>query len=609
MRSRLTRIAMLLLPLLAGLPARAIPLRSNALQGGARYVPGEVLVTFKPQSAASSRSAAIRRLRSAQLSSLDSEGRMLHLRLDPAQSVDEAVRAYATDPAVESAQPNFIYHATAVPNDPKYSQMWGLKNTAQTIATDPAYADPPRTQNNPGVASMDIRAEAAWDRITDCSSVTVAVVDTGVNYNLTDLSANMWNGGGSYPNHGYDFVDNDNAPMDLNGHGTHVAGTIGAVGNNGVGTVGICWRASIMAVRVLDASGSGTTAAITQGVNFAVAQGAKVINMSLGGGASDTAFNNAITAATTAGVVVVVAAGNEATDNDSGTPSYPCNYTQPGLFCVAALDQNYAMANYSNYGATSVDIAAPGSNIVSLWPGTVTTILDDFTTGWTRTGAWAHQVISLTSGGVSSPYDMLTNPATWNASNLYANNADDKAYKTINLAGGDVLSLEFDAFVETESGNDVFTIAMSPSGGDPFSAGTVLDGISGGVNGTAYPFSYDVTPCATASCTLGFRFTSNASVAKSGIGIVNFDVKKLTLGTAGLNVISGTSMATPHVAGLVALVLAYNPQFSGLDAINAIKSGGVALSALAGKTTSGRAIDALGALNYISPPTGLRLAP
>ena len=120
---------------------------------------------------------------------------------------------------------------------------------------------------------MDI--EAAWDYITDCSSMTVAVVDSGVNYNHTDLASNMWNGGASFPNHGFNFVNNNNDPMDRNGHGTHVAGIIGAIGNNSLGTTGACWKASIMAVRVLDAAGSGTTATVISGVNFAVANGAR----------------------------------------------------------------------------------------------------------------------------------------------------------------------------------------------------------------------------------------------------------------------------------------------------------------------------------------------
>ncbi len=121
----------------------------------------------------------------------------------------------------------------------------------------------------------------------------VAVIDTGVNYNHEDLADNMWDGSASgYNYHGYDFVNSDYDPMDFNGHGTHVAGIIGAVGNNGKGVTGVCWNVKIMAVRVLNAVGEGTTANIVSGINFAVSRGAKVINMSLGGNLSDAVFSN-----------------------------------------------------------------------------------------------------------------------------------------------------------------------------------------------------------------------------------------------------------------------------------------------------------------------------
>ncbi|MEO8717222.1 MAG: S8 family serine peptidase, partial [Burkholderiales bacterium] len=151
-------------------------------------------------------------------------------------------------------------------------------------------------------------------------------------------------------------------------------GIIGAVGNNGTGTIGVCQKASIMAVRVLDDTGSGTTATAMQGVNFAVTNGARVINMSLvSTGSFDAALSDAITHAQESDVVVIVAAGNTGsagTNNDlAGNATYPCNFTQANLICVAALDQNYALANFSNWGTTSVDVGAPGTNILSTWAG------------------------------------------------------------------------------------------------------------------------------------------------------------------------------------------------------------------------------------------------
>src|SRR6266705_2422094 len=219
-----------------------------------QYVPGEVLVKFK--------SAAIAQERAATVAALG-----------------------------HTVQPNYIYHAAAVPNDTQYAQLWAFKNTGQTITTG-TYSP------TNGTTGDDMNIEPAWGHITDCSSVVVAVVDSGVNYTQEDLAANMWNGGFNFPNHGFDYVDSDNDPMDLNGHGTHVAGIIGAVGNNAKGTTGVCWTASIMAVRVLDATGSGSDVTIIQGIDFAITNSAKVINMSLGhGGPFSQAFSDAITSA------------------------------------------------------------------------------------------------------------------------------------------------------------------------------------------------------------------------------------------------------------------------------------------------------------------------
>jgi subtilisin-like proprotein convertase family protein len=155
--------------------------------------------------------------------------------------------------------------------------------------------------------------------------------------------------------------------MDDNGHGTHVAGTIGAVGNNGVGVAGVNWHARIMALKFLDSSGSGYTSDAVRALNFAVAHGAKVVNASFGGGGYDQAMATALANARAKGVIVVAAAGNDGTDNDAN-PVYPANYTGDNLVSVAATDRNDRLASFSNYGRTTVDIAAPGVGIYSTLP-------------------------------------------------------------------------------------------------------------------------------------------------------------------------------------------------------------------------------------------------
>jgi thermitase len=584
----------------AGLPTMSLgqTITSGAGWGAniASFVPDEVLVTFTTDSTVQMRRDVVASLGDRSINATFRSDRLRRVKLAPGRTVQQALAAYGAMPGVRSVQPNYVYHATAAPTDTQYGQLWAFKNVGQVVATG-TYAP------TSGTAGDDMNIEPAWDHITDCSSVVVAVVDSGVNYNQQDLSANMWSGN---PNHGWDFVDGDSDPMDLNGHGTHVAGIIGAAGNNSLGTTGVCWKASIMAVRVLDSTGSGTTADIIQGIDFAVANGAKVINMSLAGGTFDQLFSDAITGAQASDVVVVVAAGNETNDNDAGDARYPCNFTQPNLICVAALDQNFALATFSNWGATSVDIGAPGTNIVSTWAGAHNTVTDDFNGGgtldWTTSGGgWAYKLLGLSSGG---SIDALVNPSTF-PSGTYASNADGRVYKTFDLTGYDVATLNFLIELNIASG-DALNLNYRSSGGDPFTAGGItLIGGSGSTGGLFFPLSFDISACISATCSVGFQLLSDSTTNAQGAAIVEFSIDKLLLNSTTYNTISGTSMATPEVAGVATLLRAFNPQYTYADVVSAIKSGGRSVTTLAGKTTTGKAIDTMGALSYINPPSGV----
>ena len=573
------------------------------------YVPNEIIVKYKSKVSADNQKNSIEREGAQRIKRLNSKG-FNHVRLEKNKSIKEAIEDFKRDPDVEFAQPNYIYKASTIPNDSRYGQLWGLKNTAQTIvaANGP---DSPTSQANPGTAGKDMDLENAWSTITDCSSVVVAVLDTGINYNHEDLAANMWNGGVTYPKHGYDFISNTNDPMDQNGHGTHVAGTIGAVGNNSKGTTGVCWSVKLMAVRVLNAEGSGTTAGVIQGIDFAVARGAKVINMSLGGGpedtTTDTAFSNSITNARDAGVLVVVAAGNDTLNNDNASnTTYPCNFTQDNLLCVAALAQDYSLASFSNYGSTSVDVGAPGVNIVSAWPGTHSTMDDPLSAGWTMTTTtaqnWAYRVLNI--GGVTST---LANPPLYDRSTkTYDNNTDARAYKAFNLTGKNVAIVNFYMLWDVGSGDEI-SVHANNSGLDPMSSGTRLShplDFAGSSNSAAYHKSYDLTPFISNTTTVGFNLVSNATGVSYGSDISYFSIDTLTYNTNTYNVISGTSMATPHVAGLAAMLFAFNPNYTYSDVVTAIKSGGISTSSLVGKTTTGKAVSATGSLAHINAPTG-----
>ena len=585
-----------LLVQVATVPA-ASPIGTAGTPGS--YVAGEVLVKFKPVVSASYRISAAAVQGHAVLADLKQPG-WVQVKFDASQTMAQALAAYQNNPDVEFVQPNYIYRATAMPNDTQYGQLWAFKNTRQLVSG--SYIP------NIGTLGADINIEKAWDHITDCSSVVVAVIDSGVNYNQEDLAGNMWNGvAAGFPNHGFDFVAGDNDPMDLLGHGTHVAGIIGAAGNNTMGTTGVCQKASIMAVRVLNAMGSGTTATVVQGINFAAANGAKVINLSLEAGGFDPAFSEAITTAQNSDVVVVVAAGNSGFDTDAiGGATYPCNFTQPNLVCVAALDQNYALASFSNTGATSVDVGAPGTNILSTVAGVEATITDNFNTGgnlnWTTSGGWAYRRLTLNNG---SSVDALVNPVNF-PTGTYVNSADNRVYKNFNLGGLNAATLSF--FMQLNIVPDDFlNLNYRIGGGDPFAGGVQLSGGSGNTGGAAVPFSFDLSPCIGATCSVGFQlFTDASSNGGQGAGVLSFSIKTLQLNNTSYKTASGTSMATPIVAGLAAMLRAYHPQYNYADTVGAIKNGGRSVPALSGKTTTGNAADAMSSLSYINPPAGLR---
>lgn len=567
--------------------AAALPMELGA---AGSYVPDEVLVKFRAGTEPQVRAAAVTEEGDRISLSAVASGYTL-VKVQGGRTLAGALAAYAARGDVESVQPNYRYRFAAAPNDPQYGQLWALKNVGQTVNGE--------NYSSPKLPGDDLHMEEAWDQRTDCSSVIVAVLDSGVNYTHQDLAPNMWDGSAAgFPNHGFDFVDDDNDPMpsDGNGHGTHVAATIGAAGNNGVGVTGVCWKASLMAVRVGDSSGA-TTARVAQGLDFAVGHGAKVVNLSLAGSNLDPALQQRVEAARQSGVILVTAAGNESVNNDK-MPSYPCNFTQDNIVCVAALDQAFNLAAFSNFGATSVDVGAPGTNILSAWPGP--TLTDDLT-GWTRSGGWQEVVCAFTSGVMH----MLVNPADWCSSTTgYAANANDVAFKRFDLSGASNAQLQFRAFVDLESGRDFLGAARSASGGDPFSVnpGSVLE-TSGSTNGVPAQGRVSLNDCLTSDCTFGFRLRSNETVNLGGVGVVELHIDTTQPNSDVYRVDTGTSMAAPHVAGVAALVWAQKPSASYKDVINAVELGGDSIPALAGKTVTGRAVNAAGALRFIESPS------
>jgi subtilisin family serine protease len=244
-------------------------------------------------------------------------------------------------PGVRWVEPNRTFRAAAVPNDPLLGQQW------------------PLTQ--PDAAGV----QDAW-RTSIGGAVTVAVLDTGVDATHPDLAPNIWHAGdGAY---GVDVTGAGGAPTDPNGHGTAVAGIIAARGNNGIGGSGVAQDARIMAVRVLDTNAVGTTATVVEGMRYALAHGARIINLSLTGPDRSQALEEQIQAAQAQGVLVVAAAGNHGADIGA-QPSYPAAYPEPNVIAVASTGPTGELSSFSDRGATAVDLAAPGEDVLAPGPG------------------------------------------------------------------------------------------------------------------------------------------------------------------------------------------------------------------------------------------------
>ncbi|MEA2518149.1 MAG: large repetitive protein, partial [Chloroflexota bacterium] len=334
-------------------------------------VPGRYLVRFAAGASRPARAAAVTRARARKV-----RGYAIVPGLELVKSslpAGEAVASLGAQQGVESVELDCIVKLDQVPNDPSFGQQWALANTGQTDGT-------------PGA---DIRAVGGWAVRNSAANVTAAIIDTGMQLNHPDLAANLWRNvdeiAGNHVDddhngyvddvHGWDFVNDDAVPDDDNGHGTHVAGTLGAVGNNGIGVSGVAWSVRLMPVKAFDANGSGNLSAIIAALDYAVDNGARVSNHSYSGTDFVRAEYDAFAAAGARGHLAIAAAGNEGLNSDE-SPSYPGAFRLPGVVTVAATTDTDDLADFSNFGLRSVQVGAPGTNILSTYPGSTYARLD-----------------------------------------------------------------------------------------------------------------------------------------------------------------------------------------------------------------------------------------
>jgi subtilisin family serine protease len=624
------------------------------------------------------------------------------LALPDGTSVRGATADLNADPAVEFAEPNYLYHLDSVSNDTFFNQLWGLNNTGQTITTPSTTVAP---SNFPGTADADIDAPEGWDVAPveggDASKIVVAVADTGIDYNHPDLAPNMWHNPGEIAGNGIDddangFVDDvfgadfksqfsrtafpcnnttppacaDADPIDdsTSNHGTHVSGTIGARGNDGYGITGVDQKVQLMAVKVFDGLDTSSNVSVGNAFAYAGQNGAKVVNASLGGPCPSQLQATAIQ--NNPNVLFVFAAGNGGPngigDNndivddtaaefsptacgDTANPSanrhpgqYPCNfnagpeaagytgpaYDFPNVICVAATTNTDARASYSNWGPTSVQIAAPGSQVLSTQPAYQTAysegaedpgfngrlinqagvgIVDPppATTGWQRVASPNTGTYALSESALGTNYP-ASDPNTLEPAS------------PINLTGKTGCHIDWAITIQTPDINDGLRlrIATGPSNTGPFI------GISQAFTGNfASPYVRLTTGVpelnnqAQARYRLDFLTDGDATTGEGG-KVDDLAIRCLggsyTPEQVGPDLIgthkffNGTSMATPHVTGVAALIRAKAPALTPAQVIQRITSGGDPSTAFANPgpfpVESGKRLNLLGALNAGSQP-------
>lgn len=558
--------------LLAGLTA-AMPSADDSRQqaspriGGspeAPYAEGEILVKFKPGIAPETAATLAATVdadggRPFRLLSGPRQGQYLLLR-SRQLGTRELLEALRDLPEVEAVSPNYRRRLQRQPNDPMVSKLWGL---------------------------VKIQAPAAWERNVGSSDVVLAVIDTGVHYGHEDLAANMWHNPGETPGngidddnngfrddvYGYDFAadswgENDSDPMDIDGHGSHVAGIMAAVGNNGTGVCGINWKGRIMALKGFRPDMHIYDSDCIEAIDYAVMmkrdRGVNVvaINASFGGGGENPLQKEAIADAGALGIAFVCAAGNEGQDNDA-TPFFPAGYDLPNIVAVAASDQNDELASFSNYGAKSVDIAAPGVAILS------TVLPGQGQEAWLRSGSDVLDAIPLEFSGTTAVAGLK---------------------RLIHDCG---LGRDLSDFPAAVNGQIALIergeVAFEQKALNAQNAGAVGVAIFNSETGDMSKWTLntqrDWVPVVSLSRPDGLLVRSR------GVHEVNLTIRPTSYGLS-----SGTSMASPYVCGALGLLAAHFPGDDLAKRIGRLYSGADRVQALNGKMIYGARLNLARAL-------------
>ncbi len=580
------------------------------------YVPGEILIKFKDGTSLIKTNLLHKNINAQKLGEIKNL-KIQHIKLPEETSVEDAIDYYKSYPDVEFVEPNYIVRTVAIPNDPGYIQQWGLNNTGQFG----------------GIPGADISAQKAWEVTKGSDNIIIAVLDSGVSYDHPDLKDNIWvntaemngkagvdddNNGYVDDYYGWDYIDNDGYPSDYNQHGTHVAGIIAAKGNNNTGISGVMWSAKIMALRFLGVTGTGDVARAAEAIEYAVDNGARIINASWGGYDYSATVYSAINYARQHNVLFVAAAGNESNDNNI-SPFYPASYNLPNIISVAATDQGDQLAYFSNYGSNKVHLAAPGVSIYSTVPhfsygSPVILYSENFDSasgilpllGWVRGGTQSTWAITEGTGinGTNSLEDSpgtnyLSNTNSWAGYKTSFNSQKNYLYRLYFKWKGHIDTTTNDFFYINYSQDSIFwDWADYRDGNNPLYVSDYTDEITSAADLLDKFY-------------IGFGLKSDSLVNYEGINIDDVVLQKYSISVSNYSYESGgwngTSMAAPFVSGVAGLILSANPSLTYTQVKDRILNSVDKISSLTGKTITGGRLNAASALGATIPsaPSGL----
>lgn len=600
---------LLLIAWIAGQPGMGFSQDTSA--AGTPYRDKEILVKYRPNVTERNKKA-VRDLLGAGVEQVFSSIGVEHWRLPQDADTEASIRRLTLLPEIEYAEPNYVYTPQATPNDPDFGLLWHLHNTGQWV------------NGSAGTPGADISAVEAWDTETGVPGMIIAIIDSGVAYEHPDLAQNAWrnrkeipdNGldddGNGYPDdvHGWDFVNDDNNPSDYsvdlygNGHGTHVAGIIAAAGNNGIGTTGVMWRAQIMPLQVFDlfqvtAFEGIQINLILAAMEYAVANGARIINCSFGGYGESAALFDIFQFADQSGVLVVAPAGNESSDNDI-LPVYPASYDLANIISVAATDEDGGLAAYSNFGMFAVDVAAPGgnffSNIYSTTPPDRDTLFfEDFEAGedvWEtgyRFEAWS--IAFSDDFGSNVVQDSIAD---------YHENEEAYIQTRFPIGAGNYrgLHIQFRTRYLLETDRDFLYVEGSTDGENfsvDFPVTGSLTGFSGGIQLlNSWGSDEEIGP----EFYLRFRLAADDAVNFDGAYLDDIQLTGIQWAFTGdeYGYKSGTSMAVPVVSGVAGLVWSHRPELTHLEVKQIILDSATPHGSLESKVASGGRVNAANAL-------------